>query len=224
MSCGAITRGSTVDECDELPEAGTRARLILINYSDITRIYVNSQEKIVSIGLKSGKVGYEFQGFRNDIKKSEEVIRRETSKTRFTHALGFVVYETTQQQKKNLENLVKGRFVAIVENKGKYDDSIEVLGKEVGLGIVDGQIRNLHENGGAFILNLATPDNGVEYERKLPQTLGRSYQDGIDIIDEILGEDVVGTEGFDYIMDFIFTPGSTEQEGLDYELDMIITD
>lgn len=201
MSCGTITRGSSIDDCDELPEAGTRARLILINYDDIFRIYTNDEGKIVSIDMRLGKVGYEFTGFRNDVKKSEEVIRRETSKTRFTHALGFVVYETDQQQKKNLEGLVKGRFVAIIENRGKADDSIEVLGKESGLGIVDGQIRNVHENSGAFVLNLATPDNGVEFERKLPQTLGTSYNDGLSIITDLLNEEDV--EGFDYSLDLI---------------------
>lgn len=222
MSCGRIARGSSLDDCD-LPQGGTRARLILINFDDITQMYVNDQGKVISIGMQAGTVGYEFLGFRNDVTKSDEVVKREQSKQRFTHAVGFVVYEIGQVQKNNLKQLARGRFVAIVENKGKDEDSIEVLGRECGLQIVDGQIRNAHENGGLFIINLATPDNGVEFERKLPQTLGTSYQDGLDIIDEILGEDVVGTEGFDYVMNFIFTPGSTEQEGLDYELDLIIT-
>lgn len=203
MSCGRITRGSAVEDCD-VPEGGTRARLVLINYRDITQMYVNDQGKIISIGMRSGTVGYEFLGFRNDIKKSEEAVKREQSKQRFTHSVGFVIYEVDQPQKVNIKNIARGRFVAIVENKGQDADSIEVLGKECGLQIIDGQIRNAHENGGVFIINLATPGNGVEFERKLPQTLGTSYNDGLDIIEIVLGGAVVGA-GFDYQLDLILS-------------------
>ena len=200
MSCGTITRGSQIAECDDLPEGGTRARLILINYADVDR-YLEEDGKIIDIILFAGKFGYEFTGFRNDVKKSEEAIKRETSKTRFVHAVGFVVYEVEQVQKTNVENIAKGRFVAIVENRGKDDDSIEVLGRDCGLEIVAGQIRNAHENGGLFVLNLTTPDNGVEYERRLPQTLGTSYTDGLEIIEDLLEE----AEGvFDETFDLTF--------------------
>lgn len=197
MSCGTITRGSVIEECSDLPVGGTRARLILINFDHIVRMYTNDDGKIVSIVMQSGKVGYEFTGFRHDVKKSDEVVKRELSKNRFSHAVGFVVYETHQLQKTNLKQMARGRFVAIVENNGKDADSIEVLGKECGLQIVDGQIRNAHENGGVFTLNLATPGNGIEYERKLPQTLGTSYNNGIDIIDDIVPPVLVDTVTFD---------------------------
>ena len=208
MSCGTITRGSTIAECEELPPAGTRSRLILINFEDVVRIYTNDDQKIVAITLRSqvsggieldaeldaefsdavifGAGGFEFTGFRNDVKKSEEVVKREKSKQRFTHSVGFVVYEVDQLQKTNLKRMARGRFLAIVESKGETEDSIEVLGRECGLQIVEGQIRNAHENGGVFIINLATPDNGVEFERKLPQTLGTSYENGLSIIDDLL--------------------------------------
>lgn len=200
MSCGTITRGSAVAGCDDLPEAGTRARLILINYKDVDR-YKELNGKITDIILFAGSFGYEFTGFRNDIKKSEEVVKREQSKQRVTHSVGFVVYEVDQPQKTNLKQLARGRFVAIVESNGKDDDSIEVLGKECGLQIVEGQIRNAHENSGVFVLNLATPNNGIEFERKLPQTLGTSYTDGLEIIDDILEE----AEGiFDLTFDLTF--------------------
>ena len=207
MSCGTITRGSSIAECDELSDAGTRARLILINFEDISYIYTNDDGKIVSIGLKESKVGYEFTGFRNDVKKSEEVVKREKSKQRFTHSVGFVVYEVDQLQKTNLKRMARGRFLAIVESKGQTEDSIEVLGRECGLQIVGGQIRNAHENGGVFIINLATPDNGVEFERKLPQTLGTSYENGLSIIDDLLQiepEVPVGEGIFDETFDLTF--------------------
>lgn len=226
MSCGTITMGSSVEECDELAPSGTRARLILINFADVVRIYTNDDQKIVNIVLRSDITGgialdaeldaafsegaisagaFEFTGFRNDVKKSDEVVSMELAKKRFRHAVSFVIYEVGQLQKTNIKNLARGRFLAIVENKGQTEDSIEVLGRECGLEIVGGRIRDAHETSGFFQIKLATPDNGIEYERKLPQTLGLNYQNGIDIIDDLLQEEVVEEEvgGFDYSFDLI---------------------
>lgn len=209
MSCSSITIGSSVEECDELAPSGTRARLILINFVDVVRIYTNDDQKIIQIVLRSDITGgialdapldaafseggvsagaFEFTGFRNDVKKSDEVVSMDLAKKRFRHAVSFVIYEVDQLQKTNIKNLARGRFLAIVENKGQTEDSIEVLGRECGLEIVGGRIRDAHETSGFFQINLATPDNGVEYERKLPQTLGISYQNGLEIIEDLLGE------------------------------------
>lgn len=198
---GKIDRGSTVDNCDDLPSGGTRARLILINYDDIERFYTSDTGVILSIVMYAGKVGYEFTGFRSDVKKSEEVVKRELSNKRFTHSVGFVVYESTQVQKNNIRNLARGRFVAIVEINGKDENSIEVLGKEVGVAIVGGVIRDAQENGGFFIFNFSTPDNGVEFEKKLPQNLGTSYENGLEIIEDVLS---IGEGIFDETFDLTF--------------------
>lgn len=226
MSCGTLTRGSTAG-CDLAP-AGTRARLILINHSDIVKIYTNDDGKIIRIVLQTGLSGgiefdfeldalfgsdtlstltaYEFTGFSNDVKKSEETEKTQQHKKRFRHNCSFVVYETDQLQKANLKALAKGRFLAIVESNGETEDSIEVLGRDVGLSILEGEVRNATT--GVFVLNLSTPDNGVEWERKLPQTLGVSYQNGLNIIDELLGgsseEPVVGEGIFDESFDVTY--------------------
>jgi len=209
--------------CD-LTQGGTRARLILINYSDIEKIYTNDDGKIVNIEMVggagggilldapldapfsegSGVVAYEFLGFRNDVKKSDEVVKKENKTKRFKHHISFVIYDVRQSQKNNIRDLARGRFLAIVENKGKTEDSFEVLGKECGLAIVGSQIRNAHESGGFFTISLSTPDNGVEFERKLPQTLGISYSHGISIIDELLGEIGTDTGVFDFTFDETF--------------------
>jgi len=196
MSCGFITIGSTPD-CDNLPLAGLSTRLILINFDDISAIY-ESEIGVVSIGMKEGKVGYEFFGFRNDVKKLEEVAQSDSSKNRFKHALNFVIYEADQTQKLNIERLSKGRFVAIVEKKGKEDDSFEMLGRQCGLEMMTGQIRTSEQ--AVFTINLSTPDNRVEFEPRLPQTVGETYSEGVDIIDEVIGG-VIPEGGFDYELD-----------------------
>jgi hypothetical protein len=196
-----IDSGSSVEDCDDLPVSGTRARLILINYNDVQKIYYSDIGVITAVEMKAGKVGYEFTGFRSDVKKSDEVVRREQSNRRFKHIVSFVVYETSQLQKNNLKGLARGRFIGVVENNGKDDNSIELLGKDVGLELLGGMIRDAHENGGFFILNLSTPDNGVEFERRLPQTLGIDYETGLEIIEDIL---TLGEGIFDETFDETF--------------------
>lgn len=178
MACGKITRGSAVDVCDDIAPGGTRARVILFNIDDVVSMAEDADGNITDIVLVDDATGHEFTGFRNDAKKSEEVIKPEIGLPKFKHNVGFVVYENTQIQKNNIENIARGRFVAVMENKGKTVDSIEVVGKEVGLEIVAGPIRNAHENGGFFVISLSTPDDQGELEGKLPQTLlaaGNSY-------------------------------------------------
>ena len=171
MACGEITRGSTVEECGDIPPGGTRARLLLANIDDIVEYTEDVNFQITDIELAPGKTFYEFTGFRNDVKKSEEVIKPDIGIPKFKHNVGWVIYENTQIQKNNVENIVRGRFVAIVENKGKDANSFEVVGKDVGLEIVAGPIRNAHENGGFFVISLSTPDDQGELEGALPQTL-----------------------------------------------------
>ena len=171
MACGQITRGSTVEECADLPPGGTRARLLLANVDDIEDYTEDADEQITAINLVDGATLHEFTGFRNDVKKSEEVIKPEIGIPKFKHNVGWVIYENTQIQKNNIENIVRGRFVAVVENKGKDANSFEVVGKGVGLEIVAGPIRNAHENGGFFVISLSTPDDQGELEGQLPQTL-----------------------------------------------------
>jgi hypothetical protein len=182
-ACGSIVMGSSAD-CDAIPASGTRARLLLGNYDDIEELTEDADGNIVDIVMAPGAFLYEFLGFRNDVKKSEEVIKPDVGIPKFKHNVGFVVYENTQVQKNNVENIARGRFIAFAENKGKDANVFEVVGKEVGLEIVAGAIRNAYENGGFFVISLSTPDDQGELESKLPQTLllpgsGSVYQNNL---------------------------------------------
>src|SRR5687768_4297876 len=102
MSCGAMTIGSDAD-CDEIANGGTVPRLILFNYDDIGSFDEDDDGTITAINLLAGKNGYEFTGFRSDVSYSEEVVKPEIGVARFKHLTGFVVYETNQEQKNNIE-------------------------------------------------------------------------------------------------------------------------
>lgn len=184
MSCGNISRGSTPD-CNDLPDGGTRARLILINFNDVESIEEDDNGIVTIVNLIEGAQAYEFLGFRNDVKKEDGVIKTKL-KSRFSHSVGFVVYENDQLQKNNIRKLSKGHFIAIVENKGKDENAIEVVGKNVGLVMPGGVLREAYTNSGLFVLRLTTPIGGREFETKLPQNLGYSYGEGLAIIDGLL--------------------------------------
>ncbi|HET7898610.1 MAG TPA: hypothetical protein VFL47_13085, partial [Flavisolibacter sp.] len=161
-----------------------------MNYDEVAGYTEDSDNNITDIDMAGGAYAYEFLGFRNDVKKSEEVVKPEVGVPKFKHNVGFVVYENSQLQKNNVENIARGRFVAIVENKGKDENSFEVVGKGVGVEIVAGPIRNAHENGGFFVISLSTPDDQGELEPQLPQTLlaggsgsGSVYQNNLAFID-----------------------------------------
>lgn len=187
MACGTIRRGSVIDECDDIPPGGTRARLLLANIDEVESYTEDVNNQITAITLADDATLYEFTGFRNDVKKSEEVIKPDIGIPKFKHNVGFVIYENTQIQKNNIENIVRGRFVAIVENKGKDANSFEVVGKAVGLEIVAGPIRNAHENGGFFVISLSTPDDQGELEGQLPQTLiVTDYAGTLDYLESLL--------------------------------------
>lgn len=169
-NCGAIFMGGGAD-CDNIPQGGTNARLILFNINDIVSYTTDGDGNITAITLVDDATGYEFTGFRNDMKASEDVIKPDVGIAKFKHTTGLLIYENTQVQKNNVEGLARGRFVAIVEKNGKSDESLEVYGKGVGMEIVAGPIRNAEENGGFFVVSLSTPDDLGLLESKLPQTL-----------------------------------------------------
>lgn len=172
MACGEIDDGSDVineDGC-ELPPGGTVPRVLVANKNDIDS-YVEVDGVVTDIVMNAGKFFYPFTGFRNDAKKSEEVIKPEIGAPQFKHNAGWVIYERTQEQKNNIEQLVRGTFVLVIENNGQDNNSFEIVGKKVGVEIVAGPIRNAHENGGFFVLSFSTPDDQGILEPKLPQTV-----------------------------------------------------
>jgi hypothetical protein len=168
MPCGELEGGSSPEDCDNLPPSGTEAIVRVFNYRDISS-YEETNGIITDINLKPGKQGFVFSGFRNDAKKTEEVILPSVGAPMFKHGSGFVIYHRDQSTKDTVENLCRGRFVFAIEQKGQDLTSFEILGKKCGLGLVPGSIRDAHANGGFYVLNFATVDGEGELEPKLPQ-------------------------------------------------------
>lgn len=187
MACDKITIGG--DNNCPLPRGGTRPRMIVFNFDEVTGYTEDAVGRVLSLTLSPGATGHPFTGFRNDAKKSSEVVNPGVGPNQFKHNCGWVIYERTQEQKNNIEALGKGRFIVIVEGKGKDDDAVEVLGIDCGVEIVPGVIQDAFANGGFYVVNFATPTDQQEFEGKLPRSLGTSYANAQSIIDSLIPEE-----------------------------------
>lgn len=184
--CGHMFQGG--DKCNA-PRGGTVPEVVGFNFDQIASFTEDADGRITGITLNPGAVGYRFEGFRNDMKKNDEVVNPGVGENQFKHTVGIVIYQRTQLDKNNIEALCKGKSVWVTESNGKDDDAVEVHGIQCGLRIVPGVLRNAHENGGFFILNFATDVEVGDYEEKLPQSLGTDYADAKDILDALAPEE-----------------------------------
>ena len=170
MSCVNITTGSRPD-CNNPLKTGTQPRLFLMNYDDLLSVTTSTSTPnlLTALTFATNTVSYLFEGYKQDVKPTQEVIAPSNGQNQFKHNLNFLVYEISQLQKNNLQRLAKGRFIAIVENKGKDANAFEVYGLNSGLELVPGVVRDPLANGGGYLISLATMEN--EFEPLLPQTL-----------------------------------------------------
>jgi len=142
-----------------------------MNYDDLLSVTTSTSTPnlLTALTFATNTVSYLFEGYKQDVKPTQEVIAPSNGQNQFKHNLNFLVYEISQLQKNNLQRLAKGRFIAIVENKGKDANAFEVYGLNSGLELVPGVVRDPLANGGGYLISLATMEN--EFEPLLPQTL-----------------------------------------------------
>lgn len=146
------------------PSGGTRATIVLYDIDNIEG-YTEVSGKITAIDVAAGKYGYKFSGGGSAFKNSEVVGRSATTgMATYKHSITFVLYERTQAVKDNLAAIANGRFVAVLFLNGLDADSIVLAGKNVGLELAPGTIRDAFVNDGLFVLNLKTPDGDTENE------------------------------------------------------------
>jgi hypothetical protein len=200
MLCGLINSGSDLS-CDNL--SGTEATCYFVNWDDIQE-KTKVDGRVLSITLKPGKTAYIFTGLTNDVKISQETIptRRERQ---IKHNLGITIYDRTFTQKMNMKQLSKGLFFVIVKFKGQDDDSIVVVGYDVGLVHQPYTVNDAYLEGGNYLFNFATE----EYESDFVASLGTDYQDGLDIIDSLFPQ-----EYFIELEDSLFLVEREDDNGL----------
>lgn len=172
-ACGGIDSGTDYD-CDNPIVPGVNQRLILGNLDDIESIVYDlvNPTIIKDIVLKAGKLAYVFQGVRQSLNPSYELVPGTVS-VGYNHLVNFLAFQISQIVKDNLERLALGKVWAVIENKndiGNGNNIFEVYGLKVGLeATVITRVPADQETNGAFTINLSTPENEGK-EPKMPQT------------------------------------------------------
>lgn len=188
LACGLISDDIKFD-CDNPLQAGVRARLILLNLDDIDTVDLNATNKLLleDLTLKATKVGYEITGRENTITALAELIPAQELFNHTVTAMGFNISAAT---KLNIQGMVSGRFVAIVENVNRGlngETAFEVFGLDAGLKLnVLTRNNNDVESQGAFAFTFVNSDTSKE--KFLPRTFyeGTSYATTKALVDALL--------------------------------------
>jgi hypothetical protein len=169
MGCGDLTRGSQYN-CETPLYGGVRERLGVINKNDIASYAVSTATPnlVTGITLKTGKVCNLFEGFRNSVLPSLEMVESPSGQALWKHIVNFFVYENTQLWKNQLQKLGNGKYVTIYQNSSEDDHAFEIQGLGNGLYLQPGAVNNKNENNGAYNLILASKEQ--QEEAKPPQT------------------------------------------------------
>lgn len=165
--CDQITIGSSYD-CASPLQGGAKARLILINLDDLSSYTPGANNVISAIALLSNKAAYIFEGYRNSLVKSDELVVPQSGQSVYRHKIEFTVFDISQAQKNNIQRMALGRVIAICENTAKNANAFEVYGLGAGLTIVAGVLRASNANNGGYRLTLQSVEG--EEEVMLPQT------------------------------------------------------
>lgn len=169
MACGDLLSGFTLDCTAPLQGGvGGDSRLILLGSNHITAVTYDSDFQITAITKAATKTGFAFDGVKQSLKPSHEVVQFPNGLPGYRHQIVFSIFAYTQVQKNNIERLAKGRYLAVIENPKKDGSAFEVYGVNVGLEA--NVIRRANqEEGGAYVITLTSPEG--EPETKLPATI-----------------------------------------------------
>jgi len=149
MSCSGIFSGSLVS-CSDPLAVGIEQRLFLANLEDVASFTFDSTETnmVTGITMETGKTFFEFEGLKQSISCQSEFVPKPFS-TAYRHQIDFSCFDVSASQRRNLEAMVFQPQVAITF--GPNDSS---------LGNGAFEIPADNETGGAYRIQLATPDAG----------------------------------------------------------------
>lgn len=149
--------------------SGNQNRLIIWNWDEVSFTESGTTPNLLTaLTMASGMSGYQMQGYKISLHPSLDVVAGTNGQSLVKDRVAFVVFSNSQLTKNTIQNLMVGRYIVAFENAGKNENSWEVMGIGSGLEIKPQKIRDLQENGSAYMLLLESPDN--ELEVKLPQT------------------------------------------------------
>ena len=165
--CGAISAGLEPD-CDFPLMGGAYETLVLMNFADIDSVTRSSTNKqiieAITFGTTTDKA-YEYKGKNESLEPQTALVKQRYSDS-YDHEVMFIIFLNTPVAKQQIEAMVGGKLVAIVQNKHKNSDgdtSYEVYGLGVGLYVMElSRIVVDADTQGAYKIILRTPDNSKE--------------------------------------------------------------
>jgi hypothetical protein len=141
--------------------------------------------------LASGTTAYSFDGIKQSLKPRYEMVASPSGQSVYRHQADFFYFDYSQTHKNNIQRMGAGRYVALFQNAKDDTNAFEVLGLDVGLEMT-AALRAPQENGGAFSITLASPEN--EFETKLPATfLSTDFAGSLTAIDTLLALPTITT-------------------------------
>lgn len=163
-ACPGLVMGAEIDCADPL-SPGIRKRLIGFNLEDIETVLYNvTQTNVIeAITLKSGTQGWVFEGIKQSIIPSFELVNTSTAST-WRHSVIQSIFDVSSAQKLNIQGMATKATVWVVENandSSNSDSIFEVYGLQRGLEantITRSPVDT--ESGAAYVIELATPDEG----------------------------------------------------------------
>lgn len=186
-SCGVIDEDLLIN-CDTPLQGGVNDRLILINWDDLASVTKNAAGIVTAITLNSGAQAYLVEGKNNSVAPTQALLKLRFSEV-FDHIVNFKTFDLDNALKVQLQNAVKGRFIAIVENNFKGTDgdaAFEIYGLDAGL-VVTALTRdpNSSETQGAYDITMGSSE--FAKEPKLPTTVFlTSYAVTKALVDDLL--------------------------------------
>lgn len=172
LDCSKIKTGFTNQVCGKPAIAGTTARVILLNYSDVDKSKSAVTDNVISsLVLKAGATGYEVDSLPNATVGSDTINAGTYLKTH-QHNVVVRIFKKSEAAKKFVNGLTNARVIAIVENNDtgdKGDTKYEVYGWDSGLELTEITVTTEMTDGVAYQVTLA---NGtIAQEGSLPMSL-----------------------------------------------------
>ena len=165
-ACEGLTMGAEINCADPLTP-GIRKRLIGFNLADVEDVAYSitpGQENVIeSITLKEGMQAWVFDGIKQSIVPTQELVPQPTSNG-WKHGVLFSIFDISSEQKLNLQGMATQSTVWIVENANDSSNAnsiFEVYG--LGRGLEAETITRSPvdtESGAAYVVQLNTPDEG----------------------------------------------------------------
>jgi hypothetical protein len=163
MSCSGLFLGAQVSCTDPLVSA-VEQRIFIANLKDFTYTSnVTETNQVDTITMATGKYFWEFEGIKQSISCQAEKVPQNFSSA-YKHTVDFSVFDVSAQQRRNLEAMSYQPMAAIVY--GPNDSSLgnaafEIYGLNTGLDVATLiRINADNETGGAYRVQLASPDSG----------------------------------------------------------------